>query len=148
MENPNLISKRTEAFAMARLVQLGISVSIPWGSNRYDFIVDWDTNLYRAQCKTAPLRRGAVTVDATSYTSSGGRKTYGSHEIDVVLGWCADLDTLYWVPHSHFGKSGVLTLRVDPPKNGQRKKILWAKEFDIKGLFGTASVRGPGFESL
>jgi len=59
--HPKLVGDATEAMAIARLVQAGKNVLLPFGENRrYDLVIDEGDHFVRVQCKTARLRSGAI----------------------------------------------------------------------------------------
>ncbi len=59
----------TEAAILSRLMELGLSVSVPFGdSDRYDLVVDDGRCLYRVQCKTGSWVNGAIRFNL--YTST------------------------------------------------------------------------------
>ena len=56
--NPTARGKRSEATILAKLLEAGSSVLIPWGEERYDVALDVGGRLVRIQCKTGALRDG------------------------------------------------------------------------------------------
>lgn len=119
---------------IARLLEFGYVVSVPFGDNlRYDIIVDTGDKLLRVQCKTAWLSRGCLDFNNTSITTKNGRRVsrlYSSNEIDLMLVYSPNFSKIYSVPIGlkHF------KLRVDPTKDGrQRKDINWAKDYEFNG---------------
>lgn len=118
-----------EALILARLIQLGYAVSMPFGNNqRYDLIVDDGNSLRRAQCKTGRMRNGAVTFAVCSKNGfTGVRKAYHG-EIEEFLVYCPDNDGYYRVPAAGVGSNQV-SLRVSPAKNNQDYGVRLASDY-------------------
>jgi len=53
-QNPKSIGERSQAHIIARFLDVGYNILIPYGDNtRYDLVIeDADGNFYRVQCKT------------------------------------------------------------------------------------------------
>ncbi|MEO6835636.1 MAG: group I intron-associated PD-(D/E)XK endonuclease [Candidatus Tumulicola sp.] len=112
------IGDRSEMEAMVALARAGYIVSAPFGENsRYDLIIDKDGILSRVQVKTGRLRNG---VSCRSYAG----------EIEYFAVYCPGGDSVYLIPISEIAIGG--TLRVDPTRNGQEKRIRWASEYALR----------------
>ena len=133
---------------MSALSDIGGIFSLPWGDNgRYDLI--WDNGTpQRIQVKTGRLRNGCITFNAHSsyqyYKKVRIRKGYKG-EIEYFGVFCSDTGLCYLVPVEDVTE-GMPLLRVDPPKNGQVRRIRWAKEYEIRACGLTAKAPGlhPG----
>ena len=72
---------------------------------RYDLIFDVESKLFRVQCKWA-VRKGNVVYIRfrTCRRSRAGlvHRSYATDEIDLVAGYCAQLDQCYFVPFAKF----------------------------------------------
>lgn len=125
--------RTTEAVILARCLQMGYQVSIPFGhNNRYDLIVDTGGALLRAQCKTA-FKRGDDVISFRTYSvnTRTGDKRFYHDEIDVFLVWCPDLDKVYSLPAIKELKQEPY-LRLNEPKDGRRRKdMLWAHNYEL-----------------
>jgi hypothetical protein len=132
------IGDRTEAMVMARLLQVYSVVLLPFGENcRYDLLIEDGERFVRVQCKTGRLRDGAVWFPScsTSYlTRADGAKPRRRSCVDAadVFGiYCPETDAVYLVPVNEVGsRSG--SLRVDPPRNNQTKKVRWATDYELE----------------
>jgi len=127
---PKVIGERTEAIILAALLRKGETLLLPFGDNqRYDLVLDRDGTFIRVQCKTGRLRNGGITFHASSsheHRGNGRRKYVG--EADFFGIYCPELDKVYLLPVKDvFSK----TLRVDPPLNGQKTGICWAKDYEV-----------------
>ena len=130
----------TELQCLTAFYSCGYKVSIPYGENcRYDFILDTGKQLLRIQVKTShPLENDdgfTFNTCSTRVNSKGNvRHEYTKDEIDFFAtyydGKC------YLVPVSETGKNGK-TLRHSPPKNGQKKHISLAKNYEFEQVIKT-----------
>jgi len=135
MEHPKDIGDRTTLAVMLALREHGLSVAVPFGENtRYDLVLDDGNRLLRVQCKTGRLRLGAVEfATASSYAHHPNEKPTQRHyqgQVDHFAVYCRETGGVYLIP------IGVLPLdraylRVAAPLNGQRKRIRYAKDYEI-----------------
>jgi hypothetical protein len=128
----------------AEALAFGIGVAKPLGDERYDLIFDVGPNLLRVQCKWA-VKLGDVVIIRTRRIRRGPegliRRTYLPDEIDAVAGYCADLDTCYFLPHALSVERAAVQLRLAPTKNNQAVGIKWARDFELGATL--AKLRGP-----
>jgi extradiol dioxygenase family protein len=108
---------------------------MPLGENtRYDLVTDDGRCLRKVQCKTGRLRQGAVIFAVCSH--------YGHHQrpkpsrdylgqIDDFAVFCPALGAVYLVPIDDLETTSYGTLRVDPPRNAQRKRIRFAAAYEV-----------------
>ena len=119
----------SEGIILAALLKKGLTVSIPFGnSQRYDFIIDENNVLLKAQCKTGRLVNGCVVFNTASCNGFTFSRTAYQGQVDLFLVYCPQTDSVYRVP---IDKCGVneLRLRIDQPKGGATSRINWAKDF-------------------
>lgn len=144
--HPKDIGDETQAMVLARLIQAGKQVLTPFGENvRYDLVIDEGDHFIRVQCKTGRLANGVVRFNACSYSyhhpSNQGSRPYQHHyrgQADVFGVYCSDLDAVYLVPVDDVGTRAG-SLRVEPTRNRQVKRIRWAHEFEV-GRAGLAQL--------
>jgi hypothetical protein len=135
-EHPKLIGDRTTLAVMLALIDAGLDVSVPFGENcRYDLIIDHGRRLTRVQCKTGRLRDGAVRfATASTYghlpSPCETRRDYLG-EIDEFAVYCPGTGGMYLLPIQDVTTRANAYLRVDPPRNGQRKRIRYARDYEI-----------------
>ena len=106
----------------------GFIVSIPSEQSRYDIIIDDGEKLSRVQVKYCDYIKGtAYCLDLTksSFNCKGHkeRKIYTRKEIDAVLVYFPDEKYLCWFGPEEFDGKQCITVRLDAPKNGQKKGI-------------------------
>jgi hypothetical protein len=128
----------------------GYELYVPFGENtRCDLIVGDGARLLRIQCKTGRLRNGTIIFKVcSSYAHHRApiapqRDYHG--EIDVFGVYCHETGQVYMVPIEEVGRQ-TASLRIDPPKNGQRRRIRIASDYELvpatAGLRGLSGARG------
>jgi hypothetical protein len=146
MEHPKAIGDRTTLAVMAVLREAGFALYVPFGENtRVDLIIEDGAALARVQCKTGRLRGGAIRFNACS--------TYAHHpnpkvirrdylgEIDFWAVYIPETYGVYLVPieDALLRKEGAL--RVDPPRNNQRRRIRLAARYEMGVVAFDATTR-------
>ena len=132
-DHPVDIGQRAEAIILAELVKRGYVVLTPFGVNhRYDLVIDCQGRFIRAQCKTGRLRNGTILFATQSVrTNTRGAYLRPYHdEADLFLVYCPDTEKVYAVPVADVGSAGHL--RVEPARNGQRKGIRLARDYELR----------------
>ncbi|WP_435344355.1 group I intron-associated PD-(D/E)XK endonuclease [Haloarchaeobius sp. HRN-SO-5] len=137
--NPSRRGDETEATLLGLLMEVGCSVSVPFGdSDRYDLIVDDGTELHRVQCKTGSWVNGTVRFNLYSSTvGTDGRvdADYTPEEVDAYAVHAPEQDESYWVPIAETG-CGEMRLRVDEPHpKAPTSKINWANDYELVDRF-------------
>ena len=118
---------------MAELVRRGHRVLVPVGVNqRYDLVIEVEGRFLRAQCKTGRLHNGVVQFSTRSIQSNCRRTHARSYagEIDLFLVYSPGTGCVYGVPAKE-ASTGDMSLRIDPPRNGQRRGIRWARDYEL-----------------
>jgi hypothetical protein len=132
-DHPVDVGHRTEAAVLAEFVKRGYKVLLPFGVNqRYDLVLEHDGRFLKAQCKTGRLRRGVIrfsAVSTQSNTSETRRRGYEG-EVDLFVVYCPENQNVYVIPADEVPFTGMY-LRVDPPRNGQSKRVRWAREYEL-----------------
>jgi hypothetical protein len=137
--HPKDVGDETQAMVLARLVQAGHQVLMPFGENvRYDLVIDEGDTFLRVQCKTGRLRNGVINFNTCSFTyhhpNNRGTRPYRHHyrgQADVFGIYCPETNGVYLVPVDSVGMNGG-SLRVQPTKNHQVKKVRWARDFELQ----------------
>jgi hypothetical protein len=91
--------------------------------------VDKDGVLSRIQIKSGRLRRGVIDYAACSshFHRKGNYRSYQG-EVDFFGIYCKDTDEVYLVPSAE-APAMRGSLRIDPTKQGQFKKVRWAQPY-------------------
>ena len=119
--------------------KLGIGVLRPTVEGlRYDLAFDWGGPVQRVQCKWAPLRGDIVHLPARTnrFTPATGyvRGTYTDRDIDLLAGYCPELDRVYVVPIRDVAGRTMLSLRLKPTRNNQRSLVRWAAQYELGAI--------------
>jgi hypothetical protein len=145
MEHPKDVGDRTTLALMLALRDAGYAVSVPFGENtRYDLIADDGQRLLRVQCKTGRLHQGGVVFRPSSsyahHSRPGPIRRRYEGEIDCFGVYCVDNGGVYLVPIEEIATTWMATLRVDPSRNGQRKRVRAAGDFQIGKIAAPAGA--------
>jgi len=133
-DHPVDVGHRTEGAILGELAKRGYRLLLPFGVNqRYDLVLEnEDGRFLKAQCKTGRLRDGVIQFSAVSIQSNTRRtkiRTY-TGEVDLFLVYCSDNEQVYVVPVEEVTNS-CMYLRVDQPRNRQRKRVRWAEDYEL-----------------
>jgi hypothetical protein len=137
MEHPVDIGDRTTLAVISVLRELGYGVLLPFGENtRYDVVIDDGCELRKVQCKTGRLRCGAVRWAVCSNYFHHPRPKYRSRDyrgqVDYFGVYCHETGAVYLVPIADLGNAkATASLRVEPARNGQKKLIRDAAQYEI-----------------
>ncbi len=127
--------------------QLGIGVSRPMVEGlRYDLIFDWHLGLQRVQCKWATRTGDTVLIRCCTSRRAGHghmRSTYSQEDVDVIAGYCAELEECWVVPIARVAGKPSLTLRLHPAKNNQRAGVTLAEPYRL-GAIAQLGERSAG----
>jgi hypothetical protein len=120
-----------EASVLSAFVQRGYEVSIPFGEGQpYDLIVDLgDRAFLRVQCKRAWPLQGCVVFNARSTDHGRGPQSYVGLA-DIFGVYFPPTSAVYLVPIRAVA-SFEGRLRLEPPRNNQRRLVRFAAEFEI-----------------
>jgi hypothetical protein len=121
---------------MAALHDAGYAVLMPFGENtRYDLVVDDGCDLKRIQCKTGRLYEGAVVFNTCSYYAHHHNPRVTSRDyigqIDAFAVYCRSTCGVYLVPIDDVPNRRTGALRVNPPRNNQRRRVRLAADYEI-----------------
>ena len=136
MRHPKDVGDRSTLAIMAALQACGYAVLMPSGENtRYDLVIDSGARLSRVQCKTGRLRNGSVIFNTCSsyahHPNPGVTKRTYVGDIDEFAVFCPDTCGVYLLPIDDVQATRRAALRVDPCRNGQRKRVRLAAAYQI-----------------
>jgi len=144
MQHPKEIGDRSTLAIMLALREAGYQLLVPFGENtRYDLAIDDGTRLARVQCKTGRLRNGAILFNAcSSYAHHSNprvvKRDYQG-QIDYFAVFCPQTRQSYLIPIADVTTRYLAMLRVDPPRNNQRRGIRFAADFQISSEPGASA---------
>jgi hypothetical protein len=136
MEHPKEKGDRSTLAIMAALREAGYALSMPFGENsRYDLVIDDGIRLFRVQCKTGRLRKGAVRFSMCSnyahHRNPGTRSRDYQGQVDHFAVYCRETSGVYLIPIGALPLRTLGTRRVEPPLNNQRSGIRFAADYEI-----------------
>ncbi len=131
-ENSKSIGERSEGMVLARFLQKGWVVLMPFGDNqRYDFVIDRGKGFERIQVKTARLKNSTIEFRPCSSQAHRGRGHIGyKGQCEFFAVFCPQNQKIYMIKVEECADTRV-DLRIEPPKNGQKKKIRIAHDYEI-----------------
>ena len=105
----------SEAAFLLKAETLGFHLAKPWGdSERYDFILDTGSRLWRVQLKcTQVLRARGYDVQAIYSIYGKGKAVYTADDIDLLVAHIVPLNIWYILPIEAFTPSKSLRLYPD-----------------------------------
>ena len=133
MDN-NTKGQLSEAKALSKLIEIGYSVYIPWDkTNKSDFIIEKDGNLFRVQCKTAKLQNDGSVLSFKTCSMHSRTKVRSSYKgiVDKFVVYSYELDKVYLIDISDLEPNTIATLRVAPSKNNQQKNARMSEDYEI-----------------
>jgi len=116
---------------LAALVSSGYQVLIPFGEGHpFDLVIDLGGSAFaRVQCKTAWPVGGCLVFNCRSTDHGRGPQSYKGRA-DIFGIYFPPLRSVYLVPIDGVAEFEG-RLRLDPPRNNQRKGIRFASDFEI-----------------
>jgi prevent-host-death family protein len=140
-----------ETAIAAAATKLGVSVLRPIVDHeRYDLAFEIGDRILRVQCKWGRLDEDGAVVQVQlqgswlSPTAGYVRSSYSEEEIDLVAVYCEPLDRCYLLPSSLVADRRAISLRLTPPKNGQRACLNLAVDFELPGAVAQLEEHLPG----
>lgn len=133
------VGNTTEAAVLNAFAERGFNVLIPFGGGQpFDLAVQLDlTTFLRVQCKTARRRGGCIQFNSRTTDHGRGRLPYDGLA-DVFAAFTPWDRAIYLVPVLDIS-TFVLSLRTDPPRNNQLRRVRFAADFAID-RWSTASL--------
>jgi len=132
-KHPKTIGERSEGLFLAKFLQKGWKVLLPFGNNhRYDFVIDRGSGFERIQVKTGRYKNGSILSNTCSSQSSKNKLTIKNYigQIDYFGVYCPHLDKYYMIPIHICGLRQV-TIRHEKVKHNQHKGVNWASDYEI-----------------
>lgn len=127
----------TELRCAERFIELGFSVSFPYGNaDRYDMLVDTGNRIFRVQVKTANLNENGSytvsTVTSVATTSTRYKKHYDETQIDLLV-TIINNQLVFMLP-SFVQKSTSRVFRVELPKYGSKSNCNLIEDFSFEKI--------------
>lgn len=116
-----------------RCAEKGIICSKPNLECPYDRVIDQNGKLQRVQIKYAngisKHSEGVVVCRLVRVSHKPKEKKTYSNEIDAVVAYLPTTDQLCWFGPKIFANKTMISIRLDPPKNGQVKDIILLDDY-------------------
>jgi prevent-host-death family protein len=141
-----------EAEIAAAAVRAGIPVLKPVAEHgRYDLGLEIANRIWRVQCKWGALDREAAVLTIslrTSYCTPTGyiRTPYSATEIDLIAVYSGEIDRCYLLPVVLVADRTAISLRLTPPRNGQRASVNLACDYEFAGAVAQLEERLHGMQ--
>lgn len=137
--NSKRIGNIGEAKVLAKFVELGIPVYLPFGDNeKTDLIADFNGKLNKIQVKTSiKAENGKMKFDLTSSTlhiKNGVKHIYTKNEIDYFACYNIARDKIFLISIEKANYLSEITIRYEKPKNNQVQGINFEKDFLIDNV--------------
>lgn len=117
-----------ELIAAQEFLRRGWHVAFPYGENmKYDLIIEKDATCKRVQVKAVYPRKGVLHVNCRS-SNNWSVKSYCSQDFDLLVAVNLESNQVYFIPSDKMN-TALFDLRIEPPKNGQKKKINFVNDF-------------------
>lgn len=136
--NSKRIGNIGEAKVLAKFVEMGIPVYIPFGDDeKADLIAEFNGKLNKIQVKTSiKSKNGCSIFDLTSSTAhrtNGGRRKYSNSEIDYFALYSLDRDKVYLIKAPENPLTGI-TIRFSDTKSGKKIGVNFESDFLIENV--------------
>ena len=136
MDHPKDVGDRSQLAVMLALRRAGFVLSVPFGENtRYDLVIDDGTMLGRVQCKTGRLKQGAVVWSVCStyvhHRNPKLKQRDYQNQVDFFAVYCPQTGSVYLVPIGDLPVLRQASLRIDPPRNSQRRFIRFGARYEV-----------------
>lgn len=136
--NSKNIGNIGEAKVLAKFVELGIPVYLPFGDNeKADLIAEFNGKLNKIQVKTSiKAEDGKMRFDLTSSTvhrKNGAKHIYASNEIDYFACYNISRDKTFLINVDE-APNTTITIRYEKPKNNQTQEIKLEENYLIDNI--------------
>lgn len=131
--NKKQIGEIGERIAIGELAKYGIDVMLPMSDNLpFDLVVFYNNKFFKCQVKTS-LNKPDKDYMAFSITTNDWYKHsirhYTQNEVDVWI--LCDCQNIYLLRYDENNSTNVITIRKNPTKNKQEKKVKYSKDYII-----------------
>lgn len=135
--NHKAIGELSQAYIIAKLIEVGYNVLIPYGDSiRYDLMIeDENGRFWRVQCKTGWMDKAKSVIKfatASSYNSTMKNKVWRHYrgQCEYFAVYCPETRGVYLLPVDQVGLTQAM-LRLKPTENNQEKGVRWAEDYEI-----------------
>ncbi len=132
-----------QTIILAKLVEMGKEVLLPWGDHRRYDIAYYEpgdafkaARLVRIQCKVGWFYDDEAGIEFSTISvlvKPGKGHVLGGYrgEIEYFAVYCPDNGKIYLIPEDNVPDGSKAKLRLKRTKNNQQQGILWAKDYEL-----------------
>ena len=136
--NSKRIGNIGEAKVLAKFVEMGIPIYIPFGDDeKADLVAEFNGKLNKIQVKTSiKSKNGCLIIELTSSTAhrtNGGRRKYSNSEIDYFALYSLDRDKIYLMKAPDNPMTAI-TIRFEDTKSGKKIGVNYESDFLIENI--------------
>lgn len=136
--NSKRIGNIGEAKVLAKFVEMGILIYIPFGDDeKADLIAEFDGKLNKIQVKTSIKSKNGCSIfdltSSTAYRTNGERRKYLNSEIDYFALYSLDRDKIYLMKVPDNPMSAI-TIRFEDTKSGMKSRVNYESDFLIENV--------------
>lgn len=136
--NSKRIGNIGEAKVLAKFVEMGIPIYIPFGDDeKADLVAEFNGKLNKIQVKTSiKSKNGCSIFDLTSSTAhrtNGGRRKYSNSEIDYFALYSLDRNKIYLMKAPDNPMTAI-TIRFEDTKSGKKIGVNYESDFLIENI--------------
>ena len=136
--NSKRIGNIGEAKVLAKFVEMGIPIYIPFGDDeKADLVAEFNGKLNKIQVKTSiKSKNGCSIFDLTSSTAhrtNGGRRKYSNSEIDYFALYSLDRDKIYLMKAPDNPMTAI-TIPFEDTKSGKKIGVNYESDFLIENI--------------
>ena len=151
--SPNQRGAIAETAITLAAIRAGVGVYRPASEHaRADLIFETAGTTLRVQCKSASRRGDVLYVSLRSvwYSPVAGyvRRSYSLDDVDLIAAYAHELDRVYLVPLAAIEGQQQISLRLGPPRNGQRASLHFAADYEFDGAVAQLEERLAGSEEV
>ena len=136
--NSKRIGNIGEAKVLAKFVEMGIPIYIPFGDDeKADLIAEFDGKLNKIQVKTSIKKKNGCSIfdltSSTAHRTNGERRKYLNSEIDYFALYSLDRDKIYLMKVPDNPMSAI-TIRFEDTKSGMKSRVNYESDFLIENV--------------
>lgn len=136
--NSKRIGNIGEAKVLAKFVEMGMTVYIPFGDNeKADLVAEFNGKLNKIQIKTSVKSNNGCSMfhltSSTAHRTNGSRHKYSINEIDYFALYSLDRDKIYLMKVPEIPMT-YITIRFEETKSGKKIGVNYEDDFLIENV--------------
>lgn len=134
MQESHFKGDHAELLVASKAMEFGYIVNFPFGHDaRYDLLLEKNGSFKRIQVKTTVSKEDIMVIRTCSVGRTNKKHTlkkYKQEEIEAIIVYDIRTKDYYYIHSLELGEGkAAFQLRFKAPRNGQQKKIRWAKDY-------------------